>query len=121
METNLSIQQPNSAMCFVCGLENPAGLRLVFYETGPDEVTATYSPPEQFPLQRTPLQSSGGTAGACDGALQLNWNAFLAAQSGVLGVPFSSGDHVFVQAWFRDPSAVKGTNLSNALAFPIAP
>ncbi len=48
METNLSIQQPNSAMCFVCGLENPAGLRLVFYETGPDEVTATYHPPEQF-------------------------------------------------------------------------
>jgi uncharacterized protein (TIGR00369 family) len=35
-------------MCFVCGLENPAGLRLVFYETGPDEVVATYTPPEQF-------------------------------------------------------------------------
>lgn len=35
-------------MCFVCGLENPAGLRLVFYETGPGEVTATYTPPDQF-------------------------------------------------------------------------
>jgi uncharacterized protein (TIGR00369 family) len=41
-------QQPNSAMCFVCGLENPAGLRLVFYETGQDEVTATYTPPDHF-------------------------------------------------------------------------
>jgi uncharacterized protein (TIGR00369 family) len=48
MEAHLSIQQPNSAMCFVCGLENPAGLRLVFYETGPGEVTATYAPPEHF-------------------------------------------------------------------------
>jgi uncharacterized protein (TIGR00369 family) len=48
MEPTLSIQQPNSAMCFVCGLENPAGLRLVFYETGPDEVMAAYTPPEQF-------------------------------------------------------------------------
>jgi len=35
-------------MCFVCGLENPAGLRLVFYESGPDEVVATYTAPEQF-------------------------------------------------------------------------
>jgi uncharacterized protein (TIGR00369 family) len=48
MEHTLSIQQPNSAMCFVCGLENPAGLRLVFYETSPDEVMAAYTPPEQF-------------------------------------------------------------------------
>ena len=35
-------------MCFVCGLENPAGLKLVFYETGPGEVTASYTPPEHF-------------------------------------------------------------------------
>jgi uncharacterized protein (TIGR00369 family) len=35
-------------MCFVCGLENPAGLRLAFYETGPTEVVTTYTPPEQF-------------------------------------------------------------------------
>jgi len=48
MERTLSIQQPNSAMCFVCGLENPAGLRLVFYEISPDEVVASYTPPEQF-------------------------------------------------------------------------
>src|SRR5258708_13957648 len=48
MEPILSIQQPNSAMCFVCGLENPAGLRLVFYETSPDEVMAAYTPPQQF-------------------------------------------------------------------------
>ena len=73
------------------------------------------------PLQRTALQASGGTTGACDGGLQLDWNAFLAAQPAALGSPFTSGDQVFMQAWFRDPSAVKATNLSNALAFPIAP
>ena len=48
MENKPGIQQPNSAMCFVCGLENPAGLRLVFFETSPDEVAASYTPPEQF-------------------------------------------------------------------------
>jgi uncharacterized protein (TIGR00369 family) len=41
-------RQPNSAWCFVCGLENPFGLKLVFYETGPGEVTAAYTPPEHF-------------------------------------------------------------------------
>jgi hypothetical protein len=73
------------------------------------------------PLQRTPLQSSGGTQGACDGGLQLDWNSFVASQPTALGVPFLAGDSVFMQAWFRDPLAVKSTNLSNALAFPIAP
>jgi len=48
MESKSYIQQPNSAMCFVCGLENPAGLRLVFYETSHDEVMATYNPPDHF-------------------------------------------------------------------------
>jgi uncharacterized protein (TIGR00369 family) len=35
-------------MCFVCGLENPAGLRLAFYETGPTEVVTTYTPSAKF-------------------------------------------------------------------------
>ena len=34
-------RQPDPTSCFVCGLDNPVGLRLEFYETGPDEVTAT--------------------------------------------------------------------------------
>lgn len=32
--------QPNSKQCFVCGLQNPAGLHLRFYTSGPGEVTA---------------------------------------------------------------------------------
>ncbi|MBI5290792.1 MAG: PaaI family thioesterase [Chloroflexi bacterium] len=36
-------QQPNSKMCFVCGLENPSGLRLRFYDNGKDEVAADFT------------------------------------------------------------------------------
>ncbi|MBI3360949.1 MAG: PaaI family thioesterase [Chloroflexi bacterium] len=34
------IKQPNSRMCFACGLENPAGLHLHFYDNGTNEVVA---------------------------------------------------------------------------------
>lgn len=33
-------RQPNSRMCFACGLENPAGLHLRFYDDGRAEVVA---------------------------------------------------------------------------------
>lgn len=42
------LKQPNSRHCFVCGLENPVGLRLAFYSTGPGEVACEYSAPEHF-------------------------------------------------------------------------
>jgi acyl-coenzyme A thioesterase PaaI-like protein len=41
-------KQPNSSHCFVCGLENDFGLRMAFYETGPEEVTAEYTVPERY-------------------------------------------------------------------------
>ena len=34
------IKQPNSRMCFVCGIDNPIGLGLKFYELGPGEIIA---------------------------------------------------------------------------------
>ncbi len=40
-------QQPSSLNCFVCGVENKFGLHIHFYETGPDEVTAEYTVPNQ--------------------------------------------------------------------------
>lgn len=40
--------QPNSHHCFVCGLENRYGLKLRFYQTGPDEVTVETTIPEQY-------------------------------------------------------------------------
>jgi hypothetical protein len=32
-------KQPNSQMCFVCGLENPIGLKMAFYEAGPGQLS----------------------------------------------------------------------------------
>ncbi len=37
------IKQPNSRMCFACGLENPAGLHLHFYDDGVDQVTCDFT------------------------------------------------------------------------------
>lgn len=41
-------KQPNSKMCFVCGVENPVGLHLKIYLTGPGEIETTYTAPEHF-------------------------------------------------------------------------
>ncbi len=60
-------------------------------------------------------QNSGGAAGQCNGSFVINWDAFQAANPGALGNPWVAGDSVFVQSWYRDPLAVKTSNLSNAL------
>jgi acyl-coenzyme A thioesterase PaaI-like protein len=44
----MKIKQPNSRMCFICGLENPVGLHLHMYETEPGIVEATYVAPDHF-------------------------------------------------------------------------
>ena len=36
-------QQYNSASCFACGLENPSGLRLRFYDNGKDQIFAQFT------------------------------------------------------------------------------
>jgi hypothetical protein len=73
------------------------------------------------PTQRTPLQVSGGTAGLCDGQMSLDFLAYFAANPGALGTPIAAGQQYRVQAWFRDPPAVKTTNLSDALRFTMCP
>ena len=42
------IMQPNSRMCFICGLENPIGLKLKIYQTAPGEVETSFTAPEHF-------------------------------------------------------------------------
>ena len=39
-------KQPNSRYCFLCGIENPIGLNLSFYQEG-DRVVAHYCPKEE--------------------------------------------------------------------------
>lgn len=42
------IKQPNSKHCFICGIENPIGLRLQIYRTGEGEIETEYTAPEHF-------------------------------------------------------------------------
>ena len=74
------------------------------------------------PLQRTSIQFSGGTSGACDGTFTLDWNAYLGTVNPVaLGTPFAAGDRVWVQSWFRDPPSPGGSNLSGGVSFTLCP
>jgi uncharacterized protein (TIGR00369 family) len=41
-------KQPNSRQCFACGVENPVGLHLKFYETEDGEVTAEITLPGRY-------------------------------------------------------------------------
>ncbi|MEO0367148.1 MAG: PaaI family thioesterase [Pseudomonadota bacterium] len=41
-------KQPNAEMCFVCGRNNDAGLKMVFYDNGVDTVTSTITVKEQY-------------------------------------------------------------------------
>ena len=41
-------KQASSRLCFVCGVDNPVGLHLYFYETGPGEVTVDFTPPAHY-------------------------------------------------------------------------
>jgi acyl-coenzyme A thioesterase PaaI-like protein len=45
----VAVKQPNSRMCFACGLENKSGLKLRFYDDGGEEVFAdlTVAPDHQ--------------------------------------------------------------------------
>lgn len=47
-ESSMKNKQPNSSHCFACGVHNPIGLKLQFYQTAPDEVTAEYTVPEKY-------------------------------------------------------------------------
>ena len=40
-------KQPNSQLCFVCGLDNPIGLKLAFYEDEQRRVVARFTPQSQ--------------------------------------------------------------------------
>lgn len=74
------------------------------------------------PTQRTTTQTSGGTTGACDGTLTIDVNDYLqTVNPGALGTPFSSGNTIQWQAWYRDPPACKTTQLSNGLEMTVVP
>lgn len=51
-------KQPNSLRCFVCGVENPVGLRLAFYQEPDGEVTCDVTLPDRY--QGYPGVAHGG-------------------------------------------------------------
>jgi hypothetical protein len=77
------------------------------------------------PTQRTPAVNSGGTANLCDGAISVDFLAFLAANPTAIGGasngPLSAGNQVQFQCWFRDPPAAKSTSLSDGLEVTMIP
>jgi uncharacterized protein (TIGR00369 family) len=54
--------QPSSRHCFVCGVENPLGLQLRFYDSEPGEVVAEYTLSENY--QGYPGVAHGGVVAA---------------------------------------------------------
>jgi uncharacterized protein (TIGR00369 family) len=54
--------QPSSRHCFVCGVENPLGLQLRFYDSEPGEVVAEYTLHENY--QGYPGVAHGGVVAA---------------------------------------------------------
>lgn len=54
--------QPNSRMCFICGMQNPAGLKVRFYEDGKTTVRAEVVIPEVY--QGYPGVAHGGVVAA---------------------------------------------------------
>jgi uncharacterized protein (TIGR00369 family) len=56
------VKQPNSQKCFVCGMENPIGLKQFFYEDSQGRVTATFTPRDEH--QGYPGVLHGGIAAA---------------------------------------------------------
>jgi acyl-coenzyme A thioesterase PaaI-like protein len=51
-------KQPNSSMCFLCGINNPIGLKLKFYTDGEDRCIACFRPQPEH--QGFPGQLHGG-------------------------------------------------------------
>jgi hypothetical protein len=73
------------------------------------------------PTQRLPAHNTGGNLATCDGTFSDDWNSYVANSPSALGCPFLGGEQVWVQAWVRDPGAVKNSNLSAALTFQLCP
>ena len=55
-------KQPNSKMCFVCGLKNHYGIQSHFYELENDELLAIFRPRQEY--QSYPGRLHGGIAAA---------------------------------------------------------
>lgn len=74
-----------------------------------------------FPWTRVATFDTAGTAGTCSGTFDVDWLAFMAANPGAQGQPISAGETFYTQIWYRDPSAVRKSNLTAAISFTLCP
>jgi hypothetical protein len=68
--------------------------------------------------KRLSVQNTGGAGTTCNGTMTTNFNARICSGSDPL---LTAGTTRYAQAWARDPSAVNGDQLSNAVQFTICP
>ena len=114
----LSLAPGGSFVVTATNLE-PQRAGLLFYGVG-DETTVPWGAGGASylcvtpPRQRTTSASTGG-AGPCSGALSLDLAAWLVANPTALGAPFSGGEVLRIQGWYRDPLAPLNTSLTSAL------
>jgi hypothetical protein len=59
--------------------------------------------------QRTVPQNSNGTASPCNGAFAVDLNNIFNIFPAAIGLPFAARAKLFVQAWFRDPPALRAS------------
>jgi len=70
-------------------------------------------------IRRIASQTTGGTNGACNGVMSVDFNQYYATQSG--DPSLVPGATVDLQAWYRDPADAGGADLTNAGAFVMCP
>ncbi len=78
------------------------------------------------PLNRAPLDNSGGSASPaddCSGVYSLDVNAYAHGLAGGLPAPalLVAGTSFSIEVWSRDPGASFNTNVSSALAWTVLP
>lgn len=98
---------------------------LIAYSSGSQQVPFASGNPStlclQAPIQRTNLQSSGGTPGQCDGSFSLDFLAWVASQPGALHTPLVAGTTLHFQAYVREPAYPKGACLTDGWRVTLEP
>ncbi len=113
---------------FTLSVSNVEGQRqgLIFYSVNGRNSSVWATGSTSFlcvkaPTQRLTTLGSGGTNNACNGAFSIDWLAWMAAHPTAVGQPLTSGQKFQGQCWFRDPSAIATTNLSQGLEWTLCP
>ena len=120
-----NVDHSSSCLISVAGIDGGRAGMLFYGASGrigqPWCGTATSYLCVRQPLCRLLQTNTGGAVGTCGGLLQLDWNARMSAAGTPLGTPFSAGDTVHVQGWFRDPPACKKSRLTDAIELTYVP